>query len=352
MKSASIALLATFIFLAPAAGMEEKDAPHPVLTSLSARFDDYLARRFPDDPWISMEKDRLVVRRRTQEFLVHASYKTGQISEDTRREEGPGHRGFLLRISVQEGAWAARSPLVLPQTIRLPYWKLHIGSFGLRDRDESLAVYLSWNRSCPHDVLERLLRIIAEDPGTGGAARARPCHYADPADGIRPELIAAKTFPSGGPVELLLAYHHVGTALRLLWLDGGASNPKKPAPLMNVEMIHVTRLGEKPESFRLAPRAGNSRGQRLTAMMPRQTVSQRTVINTKMWRARSETTERVVEGPLALTPGRYRVYFTCVADRWDRFPPIDGKWRDPLEGVEHVWKGPRLVSNSVEFTVE
>ena len=87
----------------------------------------------------------LIARYRTMTFTIHPGNHTGEFGEQTRREEGPNFRGFLLRVERMEGdprAWE----LVVPQMVDGPYYPTFFDRPPTADGKGFYAISFSWGR--------------------------------------------------------------------------------------------------------------------------------------------------------------------------------------------------------------
>ena len=81
---------------------------------------------------IRVVNDELVAKHGTMMFSVHHRSMTGEVAKETREEEGPNFKGFLLRVSLHEGAYNGQA--VVPQDLKQPYWTTHINAPATPDK--------------------------------------------------------------------------------------------------------------------------------------------------------------------------------------------------------------------------
>jgi hypothetical protein len=112
----------------------------------------------------------LVVYYRTRTFMVHPSLpKTGDYSEKAHEEVGPGHKGFRLKLHLQEAGTANQAAIPPRGTLRIrePYWMTDLGITQLAGTGKQLYWALSCGSQVDEDVLKRLrktLKDLGESP--------------------------------------------------------------------------------------------------------------------------------------------------------------------------------------------
>jgi hypothetical protein len=72
------------------------------------------------DATVETTENAFVAKSGTMTYTVHDRSKTGEVSTTTHRQEGPNFKGFIVRVSLNEGKYAGAA--VTPQTIRGPYF--------------------------------------------------------------------------------------------------------------------------------------------------------------------------------------------------------------------------------------
>jgi hypothetical protein len=60
----------------------------------------------------------------TMMFTLHNRSMSGEIFPKTHQEEGPNFKGFILRVSMEEGAYNGQG--AVPQELRGPYYPTFI----------------------------------------------------------------------------------------------------------------------------------------------------------------------------------------------------------------------------------
>jgi len=67
----------------------------------------------------------------TMVFTEHGHTMTGEFSQRTHQREGPNFKGFLLTITVKQGAYGGQA--VVPQELRGPYFPTYINAPATED---------------------------------------------------------------------------------------------------------------------------------------------------------------------------------------------------------------------------
>ena len=73
------------------------------------------------DAKIEVTKDAFVAKDGTMMLTLHRRGKAGEVYRETYSEEGPNHKGFLLRVSLNGGAYSGAA--AIPQTFQEPYFQ-------------------------------------------------------------------------------------------------------------------------------------------------------------------------------------------------------------------------------------
>ena len=151
-------------------GFLEEQSP-PAMMGLAARLTQLLKIECPDAE-VALHGDELAVRYRTQKFMVHGRYKTGEFSEKAHEEEGPKFRGFLLQINFHEER--PDRALVVPCDVQRPYWTTFVNDFAIGKGKEAgfASTSLSYNQGTDAKLLEKLKNCLAADekPAASGSA--------------------------------------------------------------------------------------------------------------------------------------------------------------------------------------
>jgi hypothetical protein len=84
------------------------------------------------DATIEATDEGFLAKSGTMKFTVHGRSKTGEISPKTHQEEGPNFRGFVLRVTLNDGPY--RGAAVVPQTLQGPYYPTEISAPAVGDK--------------------------------------------------------------------------------------------------------------------------------------------------------------------------------------------------------------------------
>jgi hypothetical protein len=111
------------------------------LKQLDETLTSVIQKHFPDADFERTNR-RFVAKHGTMEFMVHGRSKTGEVSPNAYKEEGPNYRGFLLAIDVVHGPYQGAA--VIPQELRKAYWTTFIDATPLSDRRAHFWIRLSY----------------------------------------------------------------------------------------------------------------------------------------------------------------------------------------------------------------
>lgn len=90
-----------------------------------------LQKHCPDAKF-EVKNNEFIAKHGTMQFTVHGHSMTGEISRDTHQVEGPNFKGFLLRVSLQDGAYNGQADV--PQTLKEPYFQTYIDAPATPDK--------------------------------------------------------------------------------------------------------------------------------------------------------------------------------------------------------------------------
>jgi hypothetical protein len=102
----------------------------------------------------------LLVAYKTQTYKVHGKLKTGEVSPETRDEMGPGYKGFILRVHLQDAGEINQA--VTPQTVHEPYWQTDLDVTALKGTKKQIYWGLSYGAQTDTQLLSNLKRKIGE----------------------------------------------------------------------------------------------------------------------------------------------------------------------------------------------
>ena len=136
-----------------------KGVARATLMRVEARLRDVLKDLNPK-PEFTAVGDELVVKYRTRPFWVHLPRRDGGYAREASREEGPDTNGFLLSLRYKGDKYSG--PLMIPQTLRYPYWSSYVNEYPV-GRGKASGGYLWMILS--HDVaderIDRIKRCVA-----------------------------------------------------------------------------------------------------------------------------------------------------------------------------------------------
>lgn len=95
----------------------------------------------------------------TMLFTIHGHSKTGNISEKTYQQEGPNFKGFLLRISLEEGG-PFQGQAMVPQTVHQVYWETYIDRPPSKDGNGYYNVSFSYGSRIDNDLKQAIFSAI------------------------------------------------------------------------------------------------------------------------------------------------------------------------------------------------
>jgi hypothetical protein len=163
-------------------GFLEEESP-PAMIELAARLTRVLKTECPEAE-VALHGDELTARYRTQKFMVHGRYKTGEFSEQAHEEEGPKFRGFFLQIYFhrERPIRALEAP-----SVQRPYWTTFVHDFaiGKGKRAGFAATSLSYNDGTDAKLLAKLkdcLAAAAQPAAAGSAPKSQESGDSDSAD--------------------------------------------------------------------------------------------------------------------------------------------------------------------------
>lgn len=100
----------------------------------------------------------LAVHHQTQPFKIHARSMTGEISTNAHDEIGPGFRGFVLSVQLQELGEVNQA--VTPQTLQQPYWKTDLEVTPLGGTRKQMFWALSYGSRMDAAVLGQIRKTL------------------------------------------------------------------------------------------------------------------------------------------------------------------------------------------------
>jgi hypothetical protein len=151
------------------------------LNTISAELPDSLTKKLSatilehcPDALIEVSDSGFTAKHGTMMFTMHGKSKTGEVFPQTYQEEGPNFRGFLLNVSLKEGAYEGAA--VVPQTLQGPYFPTFIDAPRTDDGVHHYWVRFSFGRRLDPKLRDAIFDAIPKSkfqPG-GAANRSQP----------------------------------------------------------------------------------------------------------------------------------------------------------------------------------
>ncbi|WP_237229132.1 hypothetical protein [Rubinisphaera sp. JC750] len=139
-----------------------KDPPLTTPQEAQAALKGLILEHYPDAK-LNLNDRFFAAQANTMEFTVHNILCDGSIKEIPDKYQGPRHDGFTLSVSLKQGVYMG--PLVLPQTLRDPYWKTRVDQIVNADRSSHLFVRYSYGSHVERTEFHRsLLAILRTTP--------------------------------------------------------------------------------------------------------------------------------------------------------------------------------------------
>lgn len=150
----SIALLPSFLFAeTPKSDITLKSIENNIRKTLS-EMESELTFEYPQ------YTSNLVVKYKTQKFMVHSIYKTGKISEKAYETEGPSYEGFMLKVQIEDKKTIHQA--VIPQRINEIYWNTDLNHTVINNTDKQICWGLSFGVRTDKKLLEEIKNVIVD----------------------------------------------------------------------------------------------------------------------------------------------------------------------------------------------
>lgn len=114
-----ILTFAVLTFAATASVGRSEPPPDELVNRLTA----VICKECPDAEF-EVADNAFTAKHGTMMFTLHGRSMGGAIRSKTHQEEGPNYKGFMLKVTLQQGREVHQA--VTPQTLRGPYWKTYI----------------------------------------------------------------------------------------------------------------------------------------------------------------------------------------------------------------------------------
>lgn len=149
------------------------------LTAIAAELPDSLTRKLSaairehcPNALIAVSESGFTAKHATMMFTVHRKSKTGEVFPQTYQEEGPNFRGFLLNVSLKEGAYEGAA--VVPQTLQGPYFPTFIDAPRTEDAGYHYWVRLSFGSRLDPKLRDAILTVLPKTRFQPSAPSNRP----------------------------------------------------------------------------------------------------------------------------------------------------------------------------------
>jgi hypothetical protein len=153
MRTATSLLLIMFGAIV-ASGAEELPA------DLIARLTKAIRERCPDAE-ISAKGAAFSAKFGTMMFTVHYRSMTGEVSKETRQEEGPNFRGFVLSVSLQNGRYEGQA--MVPQALKEPYFETYIDAVPTEDAKGHFWIRFSYGSRTDSKLKEAIFAALPKE---------------------------------------------------------------------------------------------------------------------------------------------------------------------------------------------
>ncbi|MBC8467845.1 MAG: hypothetical protein H8D56_00120 [Planctomycetes bacterium] len=107
---------------------------------------------------IKVDKHAFSAKHDTMVYTIHSRSKTGEVSPRTYQKEGPGFRGFMLRISLNDGKYGGAA--CVPQTIQGPYFPTFLDAPSTDGGKKHYQVHFSYGGRLDPKLKKAILEAI------------------------------------------------------------------------------------------------------------------------------------------------------------------------------------------------
>lgn len=154
MKALTKAVLVWLVLMATEAVGHGAPLPEALANTLKAA----IQKECPDAKF-EVAGDSFIAKHKTMLFTVHDRLMTGEIRSQTRQQEGPNYKGFLLQVTLQPGRETPQA--LTPQTIREPYWSTYINNPPTSDGKDHYWVSFSYGGRLDQKLKAAILEAIS-----------------------------------------------------------------------------------------------------------------------------------------------------------------------------------------------
>ncbi len=110
------------------------------------------------DAKIEITKEGFFAKDGTMMFTIHGRSKTGEVSRETGQQEGPNYKGFMLRVSLEEGTYSGAA--AIPQTLQGPYFPTFIDGPATDDGKNYHRISFSYGSRLDPKLKQAILEAI------------------------------------------------------------------------------------------------------------------------------------------------------------------------------------------------
>jgi len=146
-------ILATFAALVAASGLSAEPPSDELVQKLTE-----MIRKHCPEAKIEVTKQEFVAKSGTMMFTLHGRSKAGEVSPVTYQQEGPNFKGFMLRVSVNEGKYQGAA--VVPQTLQGPYFPTFIDAPPVEKENKHYWVGFSYGSRLDPDLKKAIFEAI------------------------------------------------------------------------------------------------------------------------------------------------------------------------------------------------
>lgn len=110
------------------------------------------------DAVIEVDEHRFSAKHDTMVYTIHSRSKTGEVYQQTYEQEGPGFRGFILTVALNDGKYEGAA--MVPQTLQGPYFPTFIDAPSTGDGERHYQVHFSYGPRLDPELKKAILKAI------------------------------------------------------------------------------------------------------------------------------------------------------------------------------------------------
>jgi hypothetical protein len=107
---------------------------------------------------ITVDEHAFSAKHDTMVYTIHSRSKTGEVYPTTHQQEGPAFRGFMLRVSLNDGEYGGAA--CVPQTLHGPYYPTFIDAPSISDGKKHYQVHFSYGGRLDPELKKAILETI------------------------------------------------------------------------------------------------------------------------------------------------------------------------------------------------